>query len=283
MRILSSEKDTSYISNRWREQGLSVALVPTMGALHEGHLALVRKALALAERVVVSIFVNPTQFGEGEDLDRYPRQLEKDCAALEKLGVHAVFIPDADVIYPEGFSTEVSVSGVSAGLCGAHRPGHFKGVTTVVAVLFGIVKPDYAVFGEKDYQQLAVLRRMNRDLRLAVEIVPVATVREPDGLAMSSRNAYLSTDEREQAPAIRKGMLSARSLASAGETRCSVLLDEFRRVVAEKPLLRIEYAETVDPESMEPRETADSGVLLAAAVYAGNTRLIDNILIEPEV
>lgn len=254
-----------------------------MGALHAGHQKLVELALQQSDKVVVSIFVNPTQFGQGEDLDNYPRDLAKDCSLLEKLGTAAVFTPVPEVVYPDGFSTEVKLTGVTQGLCGDFRPGHFTGVTTVVAVLFGIVKPDVAVFGEKDYQQLAVLRQMNTDLRLGVNIISAPVVREADGLAMSSRNAYLSTDEREQATAVRRGLLAAAEQGRKGEVSTAALKKTFREQVEKMPLLEIQYVDTVDPYTMDKVDRVKGKVLLAAAVFAGKTRLIDNVMIEPEV
>lgn len=282
MIVLTDEKDVSNLSRRWREEGFRIGFVPTMGALHAGHLKLVDIASENCDKVMVSIFVNPTQFGAGEDLERYPRRLDEDCSAVEKHGASAVFAPDAGVIYPPGFSTTVQVAGVSSGLCGAFRPGHFTGVSTVCSVLFGIVRPHAAVFGEKDAQQLAVIRRMVRDLRMDIEIIASPIVREPDGLAMSSRNAYLSSDEREQASAIYRGLQSALLLAGNGEKECAVLKRAFESAVNEMPLLKLQYVETVDPLTMERVDIVNERVLLAAAVIAGKTRLIDNILIEPE-
>ncbi len=273
----------SSLCSNWRSRGLNVGFVPTMGALHAGHLKLVELAGRHSDRVVVSIFVNPTQFGEGEDLDSYPRVLSKDCSLLDELGAAAVFTPVPEVVYPVGFSTEIRLAGLTRGLCGKFRPDHFAGVATVVAVLFGIIKPDIAVFGEKDYQQLSVLRRMNADLRLGVNILSAPIVREADGLAMSSRNAYLSVDEREQATAVRRGLLAAAELARGGEKECSELKQAFREEVEKMPLLKIQYVDAVDPFTMEKVETVKEKVLLAAAVFAGKTRLIDNVIIEPEV
>ncbi len=280
---IREERIIAEMCSSWRKSGLRTGFVPTMGALHPGHLALVQRALELSDRVVVSIFVNPSQFGRGEDLASYPRTLREDCLALEDLGVSAVFAPEADTVYPPGFSSMVHVNHLTEGLCGAARPGHFDGVATVCAVLFGILKPHLAVFGRKDAQQLAMIRRMVRDLRLGVEIEAVPVVREPDGLAMSSRNAYLSKEEREQAPALYRGLLEAKALAEKGETRCSELKDMFREVVDTMPLLRTQYVETVDPCTMQPVHRVEGQILLAAAVHAGKTRLIDNVLIEPEV
>ncbi len=283
MIVTSSESRISDLCAQWRAEGLSVGFVPTMGALHHGHLSLVEAAAASAERVVVSIFVNPAQFGRGEDLDMYPRTLEKDCESVELFGASAVFTPDADVIYPPDFSTGVSVTGISEGLCGAVRPGHFDGVATVCSVLFGIVKPDMAVFGMKDAQQLAVIRRMVTDLRMGIEILAVPVVREADGLAMSSRNRYLSAEERKQASLISAGLWRVQSLFRTGERDCDLLKKEFLFWLKDAPLLKVQYVETVDPDTMSLVQRIENRVLLAVAVFAGKTRLIDNVLIESEV
>jgi pantoate--beta-alanine ligase len=281
--VTGSEKAISELCSNWRAQGLSVGLVPTMGALHQGHLSLVKTATDCVDKVVVSIFVNPTQFAAGEDLDRYPRTLEQDCKQLKEAGASAVFTPDQITVYPEGFSSEVRVSGLTEGLCGAYRPGHFVGVTTVCAVLFGIIRPEVAVFGMKDAQQLAVIRRMVSDLRMGVDIVAAPIVREADGLAMSSRNRYLSAEERKQAALINTGLRKAASLSRSGEKSCAALKEAFLQTVADVSKLRVQYAEIVDPGTLLQVETAEKTVLLAVAVFAGKTRLIDNVLIKPEV
>lgn len=266
----------------WRAERLVQAFVPTMGALHEGHLSLLRIAATRADRVSVSIFVNPYQFGPEEDLDKYPRSPERDLEMLEKAGADLVFMPSAAEIYPDGFCTWVEVEGMTDRLCGAFRPGHFRGVATVCSILFGILRPDLAVFGRKDAQQLAVIRRMAGDLRLGVEIVSAPIVREPDGLAMSSRNAYLTEQERAQAPAIHRGLMRAASAAAGGQSvPAAVLIGSFIDEVAGQPLLRIQYAELVDPDTMEPIQKLDRPGLLAVAVHAGSTRLIDNVLLAP--
>ena len=283
MIVTDSEKTISALCSDWRAEGLSVGLVPTMGALHRGHLSLVKTAVASVDRVVVSIFVNPTQFAAGEDLDRYPRTLQQDCEQVGKAGASAVFTPAPPTVYPEGFSSEVRVSGITEGLCGAYRPGHFDGVSTVCAVLFGIVKPEVAVFGMKDAQQLAVIRRMVSDLRMGVDIVAAPIVREADGLAMSSRNRYLSVEERGQAVLINTGLEKAVSLCRGGEKNCAVLKEAFLQTVSNASKLRVQYAEIVDPDTLLQVETAEKTVLLAVAVFAGKTRLIDNVLIRPEV
>lgn len=265
----------------WRKNGLSVGFVPTMGALHQGHLSLVQKAAAMTDMVVVSIFVNPAQFGPEEDLDRYPRTLEDDCGKLEDRGVELVFAPDPSAVYPEGFSTFVQVQGPAEGLCGASRPGHFRGVATVCCILFNMARPDLVVMGEKDYQQLVVIGRMVRDLRMGIRVIPAPTVREEDGLAMSSRNAYLSPEERRQAAFLYRGLSEAAKAAEAGETSTGVLKSVVTRTLAGAPLLNLSYLEAVDPETLEPRERLDHTLRLMAAVYAGRTRLIDNIPLFP--
>lgn len=256
-------------------QGLRVGFVPTMGALHEGHLSLVREARQRAEVVVVSIFVNPTQFGPNEDLSRYPRDLPGDLEKLRAVGVDLVFAPEVSEMYPEGAETFVEVTGVSQGLCGAVRPGHFRGVTTVVAKLFGIVRPDVAVFGQKDFQQLAVIRRMTQDLCLDVEIVGAPIVREPDGLALSSRNVFLSPTARAQALALSRGLFAAHARFQAGERDAAALL-QAARAELHAAGLEPEYLELRDAASLAPvaRVQADAVVLVAARV--GSTRLIDN-------
>ena len=264
-----------------RASGRRIALVPTMGALHEGHLSLVRLARGRADRVVVSIFVNPTQFGAGEDLDHYPRDLPGDLAKLARLDVDVVFTPPVAEMYPPGDATSVEVTGpATEGLCGRFRPGHFRGVTTVVSRLLLAAKPHVALFGEKDYQQLVVIRLMARDLRLDVEIVGGPTVREPDGLAMSSRNAYLTDTERGQARALYAGLLEARHLARAGNRGAARLRAAARERIEKEPLLELEYLELVCAETLEPLDRLDRRAVLAAAVRVAGTRLIDNLPLE---
>ena len=283
MIVTESEQRIADLCAEWRAEGLLVGFVPTMGAFHRGHLSLVEIAMASSDRVVVSIFVNPRQFGPTEDLDKYPRTLEKDCKSIGELGVSAVFTPVTAEVYPRGFSTVVHVAGIGEGLCGASRPNHFDGVTTVCSALFGIIKPDLAVFGMKDAQQLAIIRRMISDLRMGIKIVAAPIIREQDGLAMSSRNQYLSAEEREQACFISKGLFSALKLFHEGQTNCAVLREQFLSTLKSAPLLRLQYVETVDPDTMLVVENIEKRVLLAVAVFAGETRLIDNILIESEV
>ncbi|HSF40937.1 MAG TPA: pantoate--beta-alanine ligase [Thermoanaerobaculia bacterium] len=276
MRIVRAKEDLRRAVEARRRDGERVAFVPTMGALHEGHLSLVRIARERADGVVASVFVNPAQFGPNEDFARYPRQPEKDAAMLETAGCDLLFLPDVETIYPPGNATFVEPAGAALGLEGACRPGHFRGVATVVCALFNLVRADVAVFGEKDAQQLAVIRQMVRDLHLPVEIVPGPTIREADGLAMSSRNAYLNPDERRAATVLYRSLRAAEEAIVAGERRGS----EIRRLLLEKlnsePLARVEYAEVVDAETFQPVETLSGRLVLPLAVRIGGTRLIDN-------
>lgn len=259
----------------------SAGLVPTMGYLHEGHLALIRRARTENELVVVSIFVNPTQFGPAEDFSRYPRDLPRDLALCREAGVDLVFAPEPPAMYPEGFQTYVEVVELAQGLCGASRPGHFRGVATVVAKLFHLIQPDRAYFGEKDAQQLRVIRRMVRDLNMPVEIVSVPTVREPDGLAMSSRNVYLSAEERRAATVLSRALYLARDLVAAGERDAAVIGRRMRDLLDAEPLARVDYLAVVDDESLAPVLRIERPTLVALAVFFGRTRLIDNMLLIP--
>lgn len=254
--------------------------VPTMGALHEGHLSLIRRARQETDLVTVSIFVNPAQFGPAEDFSRYPRSFEGDCRLAEEAGAELIFAPEADQIYPPDCRTHLRVEGMSETLCGAWRPGHFDGVVDVVARLFLIVAPDRAYFGEKDFQQLQIIRRMVRDLHFPVEIVACPTVREPDGLAMSSRNRYLTPEERERATCLYRGLCRAAELAAAGETSAAVLEQAARRVMEETAGVEVQYVSLVEPEMLGSlAELENEGALLAALVL-GSTRLIDNIRLQ---
>lgn len=262
---------------RAREAGQSVGFVPTMGCLHEGHLSLVRRAKQEAGFVVVSIFVNPTQFGPHEDFSKYPRTLEDDRRGCEAAGASLVFAPATDAFYPAGASTWVDVAGISEGLCGSYRPGHFRGVATVVAMLFNAVQADLAVFGRKDLQQLAVIRRMVRDLHLPVRIIAHETVREPDGLAMSSRNRYLTPEQRAQAATIPAALAAAQALARAGVTDSARLREAALEVLRGQPAFRTQYCEIVDRETMATAATiAGRPCAIAIAGHLGATRLIDN-------
>jgi len=253
--------------------------VPTMGYLHEGHLSLVRRARAENDRVAVSIFVNPTQFGPHEDYARYPRDLERDLRLLEPLGVDLVFVPSVEEMYPPGFQTWVIVEEVSRPLEGASRPGHFRGVATVVAKLFNILRPDRAYFGQKDAQQTVVIRRMVQDLNIPVEIVICPTVREPDGLAMSSRNTYLNPEERRAATVLFRALQAAKARYEAGERDAERLREAMREVIRAEPLARIDYVSVAHPETLQELERVEGPALLSLAVYIGTTRLIDNLML----
>lgn len=262
-----------------RQAGRRVGLVPTMGYLHQGHLSLLAEARRRADLSVASIFVNPLQFGPSEDLERYPRDLERDRQALRAAGTDVLYLPTAAAMYPEGFQTEVAVARVSTGLCARSRPAHFAGVTTVVTKLFNTVKPHVAVFGEKDFQQLAVIRRMAADLDTGIEIVGAPIVREADGVAMSSRNAYLSGDERRAARCLSRALAVGRATFAAGTRGAPAILAPVRAVLDAEPLARIDYAELVDAEDIEPVESVRRPALLALAVFVGRTRLIDNTVL----
>lgn len=265
----------------WRSAGERVVLVPTMGALHAGHMALIDAAKLQAKRVIATIFVNPLQFAAGEDLDIYPRQEAADLAALEQHSCDAVWLPSASDIYPDGFATTVTVAGVSERWDGKTRPGHFAGVATVVAKLLIAVQPDVALFGEKDFQQLAVIRRMVIDLGFAVEIVGVPTVRDTDGLALSSRNAYLSVDERKRAVALPQALDEARAAIESGEhILVSTLLAVARAKLVEAGFAKVDYLALVDAATLEPLDFARSEMRLIAAATIGKTRLIDNIRVK---
>lgn len=279
MITLTKPDDVREWSRGERAAGRRVAFVPTMGALHEGHLSLVREGKRVAESVVVSIYVNPTQFGPNEDLARYPRDVEGDLAKLSSAGADAVFMPDDDAMYPAGAQTFVTVEKISKPLCGLSRPGHFRGVATVVAKLFMMVEPDVAIFGEKDFQQLALIRTMVRDLSVPVEIVGCPIVREKDGLAMSSRNAYLSKEERAAALSLSRSLGIARAMANAGERDAAKILAAVRKEIEGTGLARIDYAEIVDPETLDTLKEIRGPSLLALAVFFGKTRLIDNALL----
>jgi pantoate--beta-alanine ligase len=279
VRVVHRIDEMQSISEAIRLSGRSVGLVPTMGFFHKGHLELMRVARNLADQVVVSLFVNPTQFGENEDLEAYPRDLEKDLSGAESAGVDILFLPSAEEMYPDGFQTTVHVDRLTRGLCGPFRPGHFDGVATVVAKLFHIVKPHVAVFGQKDYQQLAVVSRLVQDLDMNIEIVGVPTVREPDGLAMSSRNLYLSPEEREAALSLNRGLDLAQRMAAAGERDAHKIRSAVEALIREAPFTRIEYVRLVHPDTLEELKAVDRKVLLAMAVYVGRARLIDNRVI----
>jgi pantoate--beta-alanine ligase len=262
--------------------GLRVALVPTMGALHEGHLSLIELARRHADRVVASVFVNPVQFDRADDFARYPRDVERDGALLAGAGADVLFAPDVNEIYPPGAQTFVTVEELARPLCGAHRPGHFRGVATVVLKLFTIVQPQVAVFGEKDYQQLAVIRRMVRDLFLDIDVVGAPIVRETDALAMSSRNRHLDDAGRVAARCLAVGLDAAEALVAAGERDGAALMAAASAALAREPLARTEYVALVDPDTLAPITTLDERAVVALAVWVGSTRLIDNrVLVVP--
>jgi pantoate--beta-alanine ligase len=250
-----------------------------MGALHDGHLSLVRAARASSDVVAASIFVNPTQFGPKEDLAKYPRSFDRDCDLLEREGVELLFAPSVEEMYPAGAVTWVTVEGLSDKLDGRSRPGHFRGVTTVVAKLFHIVEPDAAFFGQKDAAQVAIIRRMVRDLNLPVEIVTCPIVREPDGLAMSSRNAYLDAEQRKRALVLHGSLMRVQGLAEAGEREAAKLVAAGRKEFAEESSVRLDYFEIVDPDTLNPAQDISGGALAAVAAFVGSTRLIDNIVL----
>lgn len=266
----------------WRREGATIGVVPTMGALHEGHLSLVHAALGRTDRVIVTLFVNPKQFNSAADLAAYPRTENDDAAKLAPLGAHMLYAPDAQEVYPDGFSTTVSVSGVSEGLCGANRPGHFDGVATVVAKLFLQTGADLAFFGEKDFQQLHVVRRMARDLDLSVEIVACPTVREADGLAMSSRNVRLSPAERTKAPNL-AGVLAATAGRLVDGSPAAATLDEARAAILAAGFDRLEYLELRAADNLAPLDELDRPARLLVAAWLGETRLIDNLEVVPAV
>jgi pantoate--beta-alanine ligase len=270
------------VARQARSEGSIVGLVPTMGALHAGHLSLVRAARERSSMRVVSIFVNPKQFGPKEDFTRYPRTLDADRAALDPLGVHYLFAPPVEDMYPHGFSTGVEVAGLSERLEGRSRPGHFRGVTTVVLKLFEVVQPSFAFFGRKDAQQARIIRQMAADLNLDTEIVSCPIVREPDGLALSSRNSYLQGPERAASTVLSRSLATVRKRIERGERMVAPLVEEMRAVLAAEPLAAVDYAEIVDADTFEPATRLHASCLAVMAVFIGATRLIDNMLIEEQ-
>ncbi len=279
MNILRSVAEMKAFSRERRAAGATIGLVPTMGYLHEGHLSLVRGCRANADVTVVSIFVNPAQFGPKEDLRSYPRDLERDVKMLEREGADVVFVPPDDAIYPAGYGTFVEVQGLQDKLCGRSRPGHFRGVCTIVLKLFNIVRPDVAFFGWKDAQQLIILQKMARDLDLDVRVEGLPLVRDADGLALSSRNSYLSAEERRAALVLSKGLREAEAMIRAGEKNARPIIAKLINTMGREPLARIDYLEIVSPDDLMPVERLEGGALVALAVYIGKTRLIDNIRI----
>jgi pantoate--beta-alanine ligase len=281
MRVCHSIDEMRAASRTGRRKSKSLGLVPTMGALHEGHLSLVRAAKAQCDLVVVSIFVNPLQFGPNEDLAKYPRNFDRDRELLAKEGVDYIFAPRVEEMYPAGAVTYVTVEGLSDKLCGRSRSGHFRGVTTVVAKLFNIVEPARAFFGQKDAAQSTIIRRMVRDLNISVRVVVCPIVREPDGLAMSSRNAYLDAGQRKSALVLYRSLTAVQERFDQGERKAHVLIDAGKQTLAHEPLVRLDYLEIVDPETLEPVDDLSRGGLAAVAAFVGNVRLIDNFVLGP--
>jgi pantoate--beta-alanine ligase len=279
MRVISTVAEMQAICREVRRSGKSLGFVPTMGALHEGHLSLVRSARAHNQTVAASIFVNPLQFGPNEDFSKYPRAMERDKALLEAEKVDLLFAPSAEEMYPKGAVTEVYVAGLSEKLDGKSRPGHFKGVTTVVAKLFEIVRPDRAYFGQKDAAQVAVLRKMVQDLNMDVELIVCPIVRERDGLAMSSRNAYLTAEERKHALVLNRALMRVQAMADRGEKNAAMLREAGKQVIGEEPSARLDYFEIVDANTLDSVEDISKGALVAVAAYVGTTRLIDNLVL----
>ncbi len=276
MDVIDSPAEMQKLADTLRSKGSPLGLVPTMGALHEAHISLIRRAVSDCPAAVVSIFVNPAQFGPHEDLDSYPRTIEADLNICRAEGVAAVYAPTAAAMYGNGFDTWIEVPSLTAGLCGPHRPGHFRGVATVVAKLFAACKPDKAYFGEKDYQQLVLIRRMAEDLNLGVEIVACPIVREKDGLAMSSRNVNLRGDERERALSLSRGLYRAKKLFAGGEKNAAGLIAAAREEL-KGARAQIDYIEIVDPDTLSPLEVAQDSARIAVAAQIGSTRLIDNM------
>ena len=279
MKTVTTIAEMSSLSETFRREAKNIALVPTMGYLHEGHLSLVRAARTSSDIVVASIFVNPTQFGPGEDIDRYPRDPEGDAAKLAAAGVDILFCPTAGEMYPPAYRTYVSVEGIGDPLCGAKRPGHFKGVATIVAKLFCIVRPHAAFFGRKDYQQTLVIKRLATDLNLGVNIRVLPTIREPDGLAMSSRNSYLSAEERCKAALLYKSLCSAEEIFASGERRSSAIVRGMEQILRSVDGIEVEYLSVVDGATLEDVTDAQKGDVVAIAARIGRTRLIDNTIL----
>lgn len=280
MDICYTIKDVRERVNAWKREGLTIGFVPTMGYLHEGHKSLMQAARANNDKVVVSVFVNPMQFGPNEDLESYPRDFEKDSALCESVGVDLIFHPEPEEMYADGFCSYVDMNGLTTELCGKSRPIHFRGVQTVVLKLFNIVKPDRAYFGQKDAQQLAVIKRMVKDLNVDTEIVGCPIVREADGLAKSSRNTYLNPDERKAALILSRSLKFGRELIENGETDAKAVIKAITDSINTEPLAKIDYVDVVDFDTITPVDKIGKSVLVAIAVYIGKTRLIDNFIIE---
>lgn len=280
MEIITTVADMKARVAEWRAQGLTIGLTPTMGALHEGHMSLMERARTECDRVVASVFVNPIQFGPNEDYDAYPRDLERDATIAESKGVDVVFHPSVEEMYPNNYNTYVVMETLTDSLCGAKRPGHFRGVCTVVNKLFNIVDPDKAFFGQKDAQQLAIIKRMVSDLNMRVKVFGCPIVREEDGLAKSSRNTYLSSEERTAALVLSRSIFQAQKLIEAGERNAATIRETVVTTIESEPMANIDYVEVVDLGDMQPVDTLGEAGLVAIAVYIGSTRLIDNYLFD---
>lgn len=276
MKLITTVREMQAEAEKLRNRGKIIGFVPTMGYLHEGHLSLIRIARKKANVVIISIFVNPTQFGPNEDLDRYPRDIKRDERLAREAGVDIIFYPSNEEMYPERYLTYVTVEKITETLCGASRPGHFRGVTTICTKLFNIVKPHFAVFGEKDYQQAVVIKQMVRDLNLDMKIITGPIVREVDGLAMSSRNAYLSPEEREDALVLNRSLKFAEEMILKGEKRAEAVIKTVSKMIEEKKTTKVDYVSVVDPDTLAPLEKIEDRALIALAVFVGDTRLIDN-------
>ncbi|MFG6395631.1 MAG: pantoate--beta-alanine ligase [Lachnospiraceae bacterium] len=282
MKIAVTIKEVREQVNEWRKQGLSIGLVPTMGYLHEGHKSLITCSVSENDRTVASVFVNPMQFGPSEDLESYPRDMDRDAALCEEAGVDLIFHPEPSEMYHNGFSSYVDMDTLTGGLCGKSRPVHFRGVCTVVAKLFNIVMPDRAYFGQKDAQQLAVIQHMADDLSYGIEIKGCPIVREADGLAKSSRNTYLNKEERQAALVLNKALSEGKKLIEAGERNASKIKDTVTEIINAEPMAKIDYVEVVNWSLLEPVDNIDGTVLVAVAVFIGKTRLIDNFIVKAD-
>ena len=280
MKIVNKVRQMQVLSDKFKKEGKKIAFVPTMGYFHKGHLSLMERGRKLADILVISIFVNPIQFGPGEDFMEYPRDLERDLSLAEGVGVDVVFIPEAEEMYPPDYQTYLEVTGLTQHLCGLFRPGHFRGVTTVVAKLFNIVKPDIALFGLKDYQQYIVIKRMVRDLNYDIEVVGCPIIREEDGLAMSSRNKYLTPEQRKSALCLYQGIKLAERLVREGQRDAKIIVKEVIDYIESKPYTQIDYVKICHPETLDDLEYLNDKALLALAVRVGKARLIDNTILE---
>lgn len=280
MQVIQSIGQMQQFSENIRTQGKRIAFVPTMGFLHEGHLSLIDYGRKNADVLIISVFVNPTQFGEDEDFQEYPKDLVRDCEVARKAGIDVVFAPEVSEMYPKDFQTYATVKSLSQPLCGAFRPGHFKGVTTVVVKLFNIVKPHLAIFGKKDFQQWAIIRKMVEDLNFDIEVIGLPTVREYDGLAMSSRNSYLTKEERDSSLSLYQSLNMAKDMVASGERDASQIICKIKDFILSKPYTKIEYVKICSPDTLRDIKTLENKALLAMAVKMGRTRLIDNALLE---